>query len=165
MTPLERRFYASLDRPELDEPPTKWQRQPMTWRASEQLPLVSAFQSLNWQLLTPSADGMDLAPLQKAAPKVQSAAHAVNESAGRLEEINTNELLPQVAGPLIEAREKLSSLEQNLNTAADAAWLAPNMLGADGPRRYLLLMQNNAEARATGGIPGALAVLNVDEAS
>ena len=125
-------------------------------------PLISAFQSLNWQRLTPGADGMDLAPLQSAAPKVQAAARAVSESAQRLDEINTNELLPQVSGPLIDAREQLSSLEQNLNTAADAAWLAPNMLGADGPRRYLLLMQNNAESRATGGIPGALAVLNVD---
>ncbi|MGO4251342.1 DUF4012 domain-containing protein [Paenarthrobacter sp. TAF1] len=37
------------------------------------------------------------------------------------------------------------------------------MLGADEPRRYLLMMQNNAESRATGGIPGALAVLNLDK--
>ncbi|MDD7835642.1 DUF4012 domain-containing protein [Paenarthrobacter sp. AB444] len=37
------------------------------------------------------------------------------------------------------------------------------MLGDDGPRRYLLLVQNNAESRATGGIPGALAVLSFSE--
>lgn len=36
------------------------------------------------------------------------------------------------------------------------------MLGAGSPQRYLLLIQNNAESRATGGIPGALAVLTVD---
>jgi hypothetical protein len=34
------------------------------------------------------------------------------------------------------------------------------MLGADGPRSYLLLFQNNAELRATGGIPGSFAIIN-----
>ncbi|KAD3515511.1 DUF4012 domain-containing protein [Arthrobacter yangruifuii] len=33
------------------------------------------------------------------------------------------------------------------------------MLGADGERNYLVLVQNSAESRATGGIPGAIAVL------
>ncbi|MFB9404794.1 DUF4012 domain-containing protein [Pseudarthrobacter polychromogenes] len=36
------------------------------------------------------------------------------------------------------------------------------MLGTDGPRNYLLMIQNNAEVRASGGIPGALAVLGFD---
>ena len=33
------------------------------------------------------------------------------------------------------------------------------MLGADGPRTYLMLFQNNAELRATGGIPGSFATI------
>ncbi|WP_426228600.1 DUF4012 domain-containing protein [Pseudarthrobacter sp. DSP2-3-2b1] len=37
------------------------------------------------------------------------------------------------------------------------------MLGANGSRTYLLMIQNNAEARASGGIPGALAVLSLNE--
>lgn len=36
------------------------------------------------------------------------------------------------------------------------------MLGATTPRNYLLMIQNNAESRASGGIPGALAVLSLD---
>lgn len=36
------------------------------------------------------------------------------------------------------------------------------MLGADGERSYLLLIQDNAEIRATGGIPGAFAELRTD---
>ena len=36
----------------------------------------------------------------------------------------------------------------------------PTMLGADAPRSYLVMFQNNAEVRAGGGIPGALAVVN-----
>ena len=38
----------------------------------------------------------------------------------------------------------------------------PGMLGRDGPRRYLVVFQNNAEVRATGGLPGAVAVVEAD---
>ena len=37
------------------------------------------------------------------------------------------------------------------------------MLGADGPRDYLVLFQNNAEWRSLGGIPGAMALLHTDD--
>ena len=36
------------------------------------------------------------------------------------------------------------------------------MLGADGPRTYLLLFQNNAEWRSLGGITGAVAAIRTD---
>lgn len=127
------------------------------------VPLVRAFESLNWQSLTPNSKGMDLVPLKAAEPQIQSAAYAVRASLERLNNIQTENLLPQVANPLVDAREKLASLQTDLDSAADVASLAPAMLGAETPRRYLLLMQNNAESRATGGIPGALAVLRVDK--
>jgi len=127
------------------------------------VPLVDAYQSLDWKKLTPTSSGMDLAPLKAAAPKVQSAAHTIRESVERLNDIDAAALLPQMSEPLVEAREQLASLQVNLDTAADAARLAPDMLGVEAPRKYLLLMQNNAESRATGGIPGALAILHVDK--
>ena len=39
----------------------------------------------------------------------------------------------------------------------------PSMLGANGTRRYLLLVQNNAEIRPTGGIAGSFAILKADK--
>ncbi|GGJ12366.1 DUF4012 domain-containing protein [Paenarthrobacter histidinolovorans] len=129
------------------------------------VPLVKAFQSLKWETLSPGPEGMDLQPLRSAAPRVEAAAHAVRESSKRLESIDSDALLPQVSAPLVQARKELAELSGDLESAANAANLAPSMLGADGPRRYLLLMQNNAESRATGGIPGALAVLKADKGS
>lgn len=126
-------------------------------------PLVSVFESVNWDKLTPSGSGTDLEPIRKAAPAVASAAHAVRISAERLDGIDANSLLPQIAGPLTQAKQQLRSVVDELNTASDAAGLAPAMLGSDKPRHYLLLVQNNAEARATGGIPGALVVLTTDK--
>ena len=36
------------------------------------------------------------------------------------------------------------------------------MLGAEGARDYLMVFQNNAEIRATGGLPGAVSLLHAD---
>jgi hypothetical protein len=126
-------------------------------------PLVNVFESLNWDSLMPSSSGTDLGALQKASPSVMSAAHAVRVSADRLERIDTSDLLPQVAEPLARAREQLGAVTGALDASANASQIVPSMLGAQGPRKYLLMIQNNAEVRASGGIPGALAVLNIDQ--
>lgn len=126
-------------------------------------PLVSTLQSLDWSSLTPSADGTNLKPLVAAQPKLASAAHAVRQSSDRLNGIDASRLYPQVSEPLMAARKELQSLRGGLDAAADASSIAPNMMGAKGAHRYLLLIQNNAETRATGGIPGALAVITADK--
>jgi hypothetical protein len=125
-------------------------------------PLVKVFDSLDWNSLLPNSTGTDLAPIQKASPSVSAAAHAVRASAERLDRIDASSLLPQVAEPLTRAREQLQTVTGALDVAANAAQVAPGMLGNDSPRNYLLMIQNNAEARASGGIPGALAVLTLD---
>jgi hypothetical protein len=125
-------------------------------------PLVKVFSSLNWDSLLPSSAGTNLDPIRKASPSVSSAAHAVRVSAERLGRIDVNGLSPQVSEPLMRARGQLQSATGALDASAAASQLAPGMLGADGRRDYLLMIQNNAEARASGGIPGALAVLTLD---
>lgn len=100
--------------------------------------------------------------IKEAAPRIASAAHAVRESESRLHAIPVQNLLPQVADPLMKARDELSGVVAPLTAAAQTASLAPTMLGGEGTRSYLLMIQNNAEARATGGIPGALAIVTFD---
>ncbi|ADX74179.1 hypothetical protein Asphe3_30690 [Pseudarthrobacter phenanthrenivorans Sphe3] len=126
-------------------------------------PLVNIFDSLNWDLLLPQADGSDFGPLVGAAPVVSNAADAVKMSAERLESIDEDTLLSQVAEPLVAAREQLRSVSGTISSAADAAHVLPAMLGAHGERDYLLMIQNNAESRASGGIPGALAILSIND--
>ncbi|MEW1810254.1 DUF4012 domain-containing protein [Pseudarthrobacter phenanthrenivorans] len=92
-----------------------------------------------------------------------SSAYAVRASWERLEAIQTDNLLPQIVSPLHQATAELKQASDVLNVAADAANTAPTMLGSDGARNYLLMIQNNAETRASGGIPGALAILKFDK--
>ncbi|MCQ9163657.1 DUF4012 domain-containing protein [Arthrobacter sp. STN4] len=126
-------------------------------------PLVGAFESLDWKALTPVKGAVQLARLQKAAPNVVAAANSVELSYERLAAIDAGPLMPQVAGPLGTAKKQLNELRGALSVASGAVQLVPAMMGADGPRNYLLLIQNNAEVRASGGIPGALAVIHVDK--
>lgn len=125
-------------------------------------PLVGAFESLDWKSMTPMNGAVPLAPLQKAAPSVVAAANSVELSYQRLSGIDPKPLLSQISRPLESAKTQLDELRGALSNAAEAARLLPPMVGAEGSRNYLLLIQNNAEVRASGGIPGALALLHAE---
>lgn len=125
-------------------------------------PLVGKFETLDWEALTPADGKVDLAPLEEASPSLNSAANTVQLSFDRLAAIDAGGLMPQVAGPLTQATEALSEASVALNNAAAAAAVLPPMLGADESRNYLVLIQNSAEVRATGGISGAMAVIRTN---
>jgi hypothetical protein len=127
------------------------------------VPLLSDPELLNFDALVPAHGAVQVDWLEHGAPKLISAAHVIQLSHDRISDIDSSSLLPEVGVPLSEARDQLAEVSKNLDAAANAARVAPSMLGADGQRRYLLLIQNNAESRATGGIPGALAVLTLDK--
>lgn len=124
------------------------------------VPLVKVYGSLDWKTLLPSSTGSDLSQVESAAPSVAGAARAVRLSSDRMNQIDASSLIPQVSEPLTRARDQLQEVTGALDAAASAAKIVPGMLGASTPRNYLLMVQNNAETRASGGIPGALAVLN-----
>lgn len=126
-------------------------------------PLISAYESLDWNALVPTAKGANLESLKTASPNVVSAAHAVSASSDRLAQINERDLIPAIAEPLTKARDELAKATRTLSGAADVSRIAPSMLGSETSQRYLLMIQNSAEARASGGIPGALAVLTLDK--
>ena len=68
--------------------------------------------------------------------------------------------------PLDNARTQLqnqtSEIASLLNNTTLAARIGPSLMGADGPRTYLLAFQTNAEARGTGGLLGGVGVLRFD---
>ena len=64
-------------------------------------------------------------------------------------------LMDKVTGPMASAKTVLS----NINEIAP---VLPQMLGDGGSRTYLLMAQQNAELRATGGLPGSIGPLIVE---
>ncbi|MCB0484558.1 MAG: DUF4012 domain-containing protein [Flavobacteriaceae bacterium] len=70
--------------------------------------------------------------------------------------------LSLISGARSQLQDQTYRLAKTLRAAAIAAELAPSMLGAESPRYYLLAIQNNAEARGTGGLLGGFAILRFD---
>jgi hypothetical protein len=126
-------------------------------------PMLGVVSSLDWQKLTPVNGRFDVSPLASASPTLVAAASTVELTHSRLSEIDASGLFPEVSRPLAEATQSLDDLRHTLNIAAETSKILPAMMGAEGPRNYLILIQNNAEIRATGGLPGALAVLHVED--
>ena len=126
------------------------------------LPLTEVLDGVDWKGLIPGS-GLDLQPIKDAEPKLTAAAQAVSMSSSRLNMLDPEGLISEIASPLNDFKDQLRNASSALDVAADVSRVAPRMAGADRPRSYLLMIQNNAEARASGGIPGALAILTLDK--
>lgn len=125
-------------------------------------PLVTVAGSVSWRELQPVDGKFNIEPLEAAAPSVVKAANALNQTHARLRDISRENLLDVVREPLDKTTNQLDDLRRVLDIAANVSSVLPPMVGQDGSRNYLVLVQNNAEIRATGGLTGALAVLTID---
>lgn len=105
---------------------------------------------------------IELEPLRRVAPDVVRADRSVGNAVERVERLD-GWMLPQVGAAVGEFGEQLRGLRATTATAARAAEVLPPLLGADGPRDYLVLVQNPAEPRALGGITGTVLVLHADD--
>jgi hypothetical protein len=126
-------------------------------------PMVELAGELSPGALAPRAGRVELAPLRRAAGPMAAVDRAVRRARDRVAAIPADSLLPPLRSAVIELRRQLDRAARDTGTAARAARLLPPMLGAAGPRTYLVLFQNPAEIRATGGMPGAFAVVRADQ--
>ena len=65
-------------------------------------------------------------------------------------------LLPPLWDVVDDFARRTSELRSSTERATRALEIAPSLLGADGPRTYLVLLLNNAELRGAGGILSAV---------
>ena len=70
--------------------------------------------------------------------------------------------LSSIDAAYADALRQVTTLNSTLKSADLAARIVAAMLGADGPKRYFLAFQNEAEARGTGGLPGAFATVEAN---
>ncbi len=116
-----------------------------------------------------TANALSMSNMRQLLDGLDAAAPVLDDGAARLATASSRlaatpadtgvDLLDQARGT---ALREMDRLHDRLGAAADAAVLLPPMLGHDGPRRYFLAFQTNAEARGTGGLVGAYGVLRAD---
>ncbi|WHP18995.1 DUF4012 domain-containing protein [Cellulomonas sp. ES6] len=102
---------------------------------------------------------VDLQALADAAPALDRAAATVERLRTDLGAVDPDGLVGPLAGPVAGLRDAVDRAAGPLQTVRELAPVLPGLLGADGPRTYLLLSLNPAELRAQGGIVGAVSVL------
>lgn len=112
--------------------------------------------------LRTSAGAIDVAAVARLAPTVQRLAAAVASARDRVHALPSSTWL----SPVDAARDEFAGLldtAASTTAAADTATrVLPAMLGADGPKRYLVAFENEAEMRGSGGLAGAFAILQTD---
>jgi hypothetical protein len=111
----------------------------------------------------PKDGRFDIDLISRVAKDVDAANATLIQSSTQVGKIDTS----LTVGPVTAAVQKLAGLLDKarpaVKMAADAASLLPGALGADGPRNYILLFQNNAESDSLGGNTAAWVILNVDD--
>ena len=105
---------------------------------------------------------VDLDLLGALTREVEAAAGPVEQARQRTAGLADGPLPGVVSGPARELATQVDRLADGLATARSALPVLPAALGEQGPRDYFLAVQNNAEARGTGGLIGSFAVLHAD---
>jgi hypothetical protein len=121
--------------------------------------LVEIGGSFGQEVLRVEEGRIDLAPIAEVAPALTRSAKEIGESSARVNGLETDGLVARIRGPVTDVQGRLRRAAALSDRAAVAATLLPPMLGADQERTYLLVFQNNAELRAQGGMPGAMAIV------
>lgn len=155
------------------------------WNAVEILPVVgedvsrvrtlaSVAQDLSSNALTPLASSMagismgtlfangqiNVSELSQLCSAIEQVQPAISDAAERVDSLGTANLA-QVNEPLQKVRDELDGLNSAAEGLSKVAPSLPSMLGANGTRNYLVVAQNNAEIRPTGGFPGSRMLLTI----
>lgn len=119
--------------------------------------------------------------LDKIVPQMEGIGADIKEAQGYFDKIDANRypeslndlvissLVPQqyrdlrVRDQIIQGQSLLGQASILLNDARPLLDIAPYLLGVDAPRTYLMLFQNDAELRPTGGFLTAYAIIKVDK--
>lgn len=113
--------------------------------------------------LTPQNGRIPLDAVARLQDPVDRAATAFDTAADRLAAEDPLGYDPRWRSRFRDLRREVSAADDALRAATRAVRVLPSMLGRDGPRRYLVVVQNNAELRSTGGLPGAVVVVEAVE--
>lgn len=124
---------------------------------------VSALKAIDPKALRGPGGRIDLTGLTAAKPGLEAAAVRTDQLRSQVQALPTSGVL----GPLGSARRDLASelgqLSKAARAATDAIDIAPALVGADRPRRFLVLVQQTGETRGTGGLIGGYVELVVDK--
>ncbi len=131
--------------------------------ASIMVPVSALGDDLDLDALKPVDGRIDVSSFARATPVVVQAQADLERIYAEVVDLDTSGAL----GPVREAHDQLEGMLAPLLPVMDQGTafleLLPGLLGADGPRSYLVVFQNNAESRALGGHSGSWLDVSIDD--
>jgi len=124
-------------------------------------PLLNAGTTLDPASVRTPDGAIDVARLASVASPLHAASAAFDASAAAVRALPGSTWLPPVNAARADLLTQLTKTAATARSAAAAARILPELLGAHGSRTYLLTFCNDAEARGTGGLPGAFMTATV----
>lgn len=88
-------------------------------------------------------------------------ASLMNELQDNLAKINPDDIPEEKRLQFIELKNKLPEIQKFMASFISNSRIFTDVLGGNGPRKYLFLFQNNQEMRATGGFIGTYGMLDI----
>lgn len=150
------------------------------WVKSQVVPLMAAGEAmgeLNTKVIEPLSlqnlsliqkfpikDGrIDPYVAQPFVPILADAQTVITEQDVKLGAVDLTGTNGKISSGFIKLRDNLTQVLPSLTTANQILPMVPQLLAAGTERTYLVMVQNNAEIRATGGIGGALVELRITD--
>lgn len=125
-------------------------------------PTVALLSASDFSSLAVEGGGINLEPFRQAEGALPEITSAFTDAKTVTDGIDRANLLPIVTEPLDQVAQIVDQAAPSLTLVQK---YLPSLLaaaGGDGPKTYLVVFQNNAEIRATGGNPAASSVMVVD---
>ncbi|TFB60257.1 DUF4012 domain-containing protein [Cryobacterium sp. Hz7] len=127
------------------------------------VPLAETAATLNPAALKPAQGAIDLEPIVAAGKALNQASKVFSAASERVSGLDTSSTIGQVTAAVDEFHGLLNSITPTLVSARQVVDALPDALGGNAPRSYVLVFQNNAEARALGGTSLSFALLTIDK--
>ncbi|MDQ1284267.1 MAG: hypothetical protein QG620_615 [Patescibacteria group bacterium] len=98
---------------------------------------------------------------QKTNRDLQEISDLLKDAEKNLDYVNADDVPEQQRAKFSELKGKLPEINDFLESFCQDSRIFTDILGGNGPRKYLFLFQNNQEMRSTGGFIGTYAVLDI----
>jgi hypothetical protein len=100
---------------------------------------------------------------QGAQKNITTAKTELDRAQQNLDYISVDDLPKDKQDKFVLLKEQLPEIRSALGAFLDNSNIFVDLLGGNGPRKYLFLFQNNSEMRATGGFIGSYGLLDIQD--
>lgn len=106
---------------------------------------------------------LDLPQVQALAAPAARMDATLAHAQRSLSDVDSDALLPPLRDQITKFNTDITGARRDADLASSLLAVTPDLFGADGPRRYLVVFQQPAELRGSGGFVGNYAELLMDQ--